>query len=100
MPDSSERLLGKIEAGIDAIRSTQTDMHEEFSAFRTNDMKSRLSIEKSLGAQTASIKTLAGEFSAHIKDDNRRFSLLFKIILGGSAGGAGVLGILKIAGVV
>ena len=93
---SEERLLGAIEATVNGIANSQSVMHSEFRDFRKATETDRKEIMGKLEKTSTSIAGIDARIHSHVSDDNRRFSLLWRVVLS-IAGVVGVVfGLVKV----
>ncbi len=108
MPEH-ERELGEITATLSLLKDGQDEISQEFREYRGKSEDSRRRQYDAIQEVNTTISGLSGDHKelratliAHTDDDNRRFSLLWRVILGGILGGGGaggvVFGVFKVLG--
>ena len=93
-----DRLIGKLEAGIETISDNQTTIMSEFREHRREMADVHTRVIDRLGVVEADVDRVEAKVDGHASEDDKRFSLLWRISLGGSGGIAAIFAMLKIVG--
>lgn len=93
MVPNDEYSMGRIEATLDAIESSQKQMHREFKSFCKEDRDDHRRMLSQMATTSSSVATLCGKVNAHIGEDNRRFTLVWRSLFGLAAFITSCLGI-------
>ena len=104
MPEH-ERELGEISATMTAMRSGQAEIRDEFRSYRIESGESRRRqyeaiqhVQETVSGLQKGHVGLKSDLEAHVGEDNRRFGVVWRIIIGGSGVSATVFAALKYLG--
>lgn len=90
--------LEHINQGMSEFRADMKDARKEGDE-RGRDLHQRInSLSTDIGEIKASQMSTGSSLNAHLADDERRFSLLWRVVLGAGSGGALVAAGLKMLG--
>ncbi len=94
MPET-DRLLGELNASVKAVNDNVIALRSEQTVYADQNRKEHVSIVAAASEQSSTIVGLTVQMSSHIKHDDSRFSLIWRVLFGAGAAVAIVYGAVR-----